>query len=317
MQAFATRTRVAIEFIDMPIVKIEADETNGIINVIASGKNLGAEFFNATQDMMASLVITDGENSITSDIIQLIAGNDDITVTSSATYSKDTKTIDYLLNCTTSNAIEGCYTIIDTPQFNEMSEVCTLEEYVQMMKGVGAVFTLDSKQLESLNSVEGLILSLGEKQGMKPYENYTLIWGVKPKKGPFEYYSINALNGYATVDITGTSSYNSETNSMDFILKCTTKNATNLYYSIEKTDDLEGMLTEMGSVEEYMQMYIGVGIAKSLDATQLEQLNTTTGVNLSLQSRKKNIGYTLIIAAEHPQGQFYYTTVDAFNGLTN
>ncbi|MBE6174418.1 MAG: hypothetical protein E7147_02590 [Rikenellaceae bacterium] len=72
VKAIYTQTR-AISFIDMPIVKFEADATNGVISVTASGENLSAEFFNGTQSASARLSISDGNNSVVSDYVSMVA----------------------------------------------------------------------------------------------------------------------------------------------------------------------------------------------------------------------------------------------------
>ena len=71
VKAVYTQTR-AVSFIDMPIVKFESDPANGVISVTASGENLSAEFFNGTQSASARLSISDGNNSVVSDYIQMV-----------------------------------------------------------------------------------------------------------------------------------------------------------------------------------------------------------------------------------------------------
>lgn len=68
-KAVYTETR-AVSFIDMPIIKFEADEQNGVITVTASGENL--EQVSSTQKASISLVISDGNNSVTSAYIPLM-----------------------------------------------------------------------------------------------------------------------------------------------------------------------------------------------------------------------------------------------------
>ena len=72
VKAIYTQTR-AISFIDMPIVKFEADATKGVISVTASGENLSAEFFNGTQSASARLSISDGNSSVTSEYVPMVA----------------------------------------------------------------------------------------------------------------------------------------------------------------------------------------------------------------------------------------------------
>ena len=72
VKAIYTQTR-AVSFIEMPIAKFEADATNGIITIIASGKNLSEEFFAGTQEASCRLAIFDGNNSVTSEYIPMVA----------------------------------------------------------------------------------------------------------------------------------------------------------------------------------------------------------------------------------------------------
>ncbi len=68
VDAVYTETR-AVSFVDMPIVKFEADAENGVISVTASGENL----FAGTQSASASLTISDGNSSVTSEYVPMIA----------------------------------------------------------------------------------------------------------------------------------------------------------------------------------------------------------------------------------------------------
>ncbi len=70
IKAIYTETR-AVEFIDMPIISLIADATNGIISVTASGENLSESFFNGTQTASLRLAISDGNNSVTSDYVSM------------------------------------------------------------------------------------------------------------------------------------------------------------------------------------------------------------------------------------------------------
>ena len=72
VKAIYTQTR-AVSFIDMPIVKFESDPANGVISVTASGENLSAEFFNGTQSASARLSISDGNNSVVSEYVPMVA----------------------------------------------------------------------------------------------------------------------------------------------------------------------------------------------------------------------------------------------------
>ena len=72
VKAVYTQTR-AVEFIDMPITKFEADTTNGVITVTASAENLSSNFFAGPQSASACLAISDGNSSITSEYIPMVA----------------------------------------------------------------------------------------------------------------------------------------------------------------------------------------------------------------------------------------------------
>ena len=72
VKAVYTQTR-AVSFVDMPIVKFEADTANGVITVTASGENLSEEFFAGTQEASCRLAISDGNNSVVSEYIPMVA----------------------------------------------------------------------------------------------------------------------------------------------------------------------------------------------------------------------------------------------------
>ena len=72
VDAVYTETR-AVSFVDMPIVKFEADAENGVISVIASGENLSEGLFAGIQSASASLTISDGNSSVTSEYVPMIA----------------------------------------------------------------------------------------------------------------------------------------------------------------------------------------------------------------------------------------------------
>ena len=75
VKAVYTQTR-AVSFIDMPIVTFEADAENGVISVTASGENLSEEFFAGTQSASLRLAISDGNSSVTSEFVQMVAKED-------------------------------------------------------------------------------------------------------------------------------------------------------------------------------------------------------------------------------------------------
>ena len=72
VKAVYTTTR-AVTLIDMPVVEFVADEENGIITVTASGENLSEEFFAGTQTASLRLSISDGNSSVVSDYIVMVA----------------------------------------------------------------------------------------------------------------------------------------------------------------------------------------------------------------------------------------------------
>ena len=63
----------ALTLIDMPVVEFVADEANGIITVTASGENLSEEFYAGKQTASVRLSISDGNNSVVSDYIVMVA----------------------------------------------------------------------------------------------------------------------------------------------------------------------------------------------------------------------------------------------------
>ena len=71
VKAVYTQTR-AVEFIDMPITKFDADTEKGVITVTASGENLSEEFFTGEQEASVALAISDGNNSVISEYIQMV-----------------------------------------------------------------------------------------------------------------------------------------------------------------------------------------------------------------------------------------------------
>ena len=72
IDAVYTETR-AVSFIDMPIIKFEADAESGAFSVIASGENLSKACFVGTQSASASLTILDGNSSVASEYVQMVA----------------------------------------------------------------------------------------------------------------------------------------------------------------------------------------------------------------------------------------------------
>ncbi len=72
IKAVYTETRMAL-FVDMPITLFESDSKTGIITISASGENLSQEFFAGTQSASLRLAISDGNNSVLSDYVQMVA----------------------------------------------------------------------------------------------------------------------------------------------------------------------------------------------------------------------------------------------------
>jgi predicted nucleic acid-binding Zn-ribbon protein len=74
VKAVYTETR-AVSFIEMPIFVFESDAQNGIISIVASAENLSNAFFTGEQKASVALVISDGNNSVISDYIQMAVKN--------------------------------------------------------------------------------------------------------------------------------------------------------------------------------------------------------------------------------------------------
>lgn len=72
VKAVYTQTR-AVSFIDMPVLKFEADAENGVISVFASGENLSQDFKDGKLEASARLAISDGNNTLTSDYVPMVA----------------------------------------------------------------------------------------------------------------------------------------------------------------------------------------------------------------------------------------------------
>ena len=72
VEAVYTQTRV-VSFMELQIVKCEVDTITGVVSIIASCSNLSTEFFAGTQEASAALVISDGNNSITSEYVPMTA----------------------------------------------------------------------------------------------------------------------------------------------------------------------------------------------------------------------------------------------------
>ena len=70
-EAVYTKTR-AVSLVKMPVTEFVADAENGVITVTASGENLSEEFFAGTQEASVALVISDGNNSVTSEYVPMV-----------------------------------------------------------------------------------------------------------------------------------------------------------------------------------------------------------------------------------------------------
>ena len=74
IKAVYTKTR-AVSYVDMPIISCVADGQNGILTIVASGKNLGEEFFKGNQPINAALFISDGNSEVVSDYVEIVPVN--------------------------------------------------------------------------------------------------------------------------------------------------------------------------------------------------------------------------------------------------
>ncbi len=61
----------AVTFVDMPVLSIKANSRNGVLTVLVSGKNLGDDFYEGKKEFKATLIISNGENEISSEFITL------------------------------------------------------------------------------------------------------------------------------------------------------------------------------------------------------------------------------------------------------
>ena len=72
VEAVYTQTR-SVSFVELQIVKCEVDTITGVVSIIASCSNLSTGFFAGTQEASAALVISDSNNSITSEYVPMTA----------------------------------------------------------------------------------------------------------------------------------------------------------------------------------------------------------------------------------------------------
>lgn len=76
LKAVYTATRSSRSFVEMPIVSCDADTTNGIISIKASGENLDLRVLQGYQTASAYLSISDGNANVTSEYIPLTVKKD-------------------------------------------------------------------------------------------------------------------------------------------------------------------------------------------------------------------------------------------------
>ena len=76
MKAVHTQTRAAVNFINMPIVSVTAED--GVLTVVASGADLSDDFYLGRISANACLVVSDGNNELASDYINMVPWTTDI-----------------------------------------------------------------------------------------------------------------------------------------------------------------------------------------------------------------------------------------------
>lgn len=133
-EAIYTQTR-AVALIEMPVIAFDADSSNGVVSVVISGENLSNEFFDGTQDARVALVISDGNNSLTSDYIPLAAPESKL------------YTIAFLKEHNPDSVIADVIIDVDSNQI----ELCT--PYITNLNNLVATFTSSTKSV-SINGVE-------------------------------------------------------------------------------------------------------------------------------------------------------------------
>ena len=177
VKAVYTQTR-AVEFIDMPITKFEADKEKGVITVTASGENLSGEFFAGKQEASARLAISDGNNSVTSEYVAMTV--EDLT-TKSSTQGKGSWTVidtesGYVSYQENEVTIDIEIPDITTAKFNIiLNRIRFANGMPQItMKLSGISFSTriseDETSLEYVFEQEGVVPTIGDI----PYENYKI-----------------------------------------------------------------------------------------------------------------------------------------------
>lgn len=76
MKAVHTQTRAAINFVDMEIVSVTAED--GVLTVVVSGADLSDDFYLGRISANACLVISDGNNELASDYINMVPWTTDV-----------------------------------------------------------------------------------------------------------------------------------------------------------------------------------------------------------------------------------------------
>ena len=76
MKAVHTQTRAAVDFVDMEIVSVTAED--GVLTVVASGADLSDDFYLGRISANACLVVSDGNNQLASDYINMVPWTTDI-----------------------------------------------------------------------------------------------------------------------------------------------------------------------------------------------------------------------------------------------
>lgn len=177
VKAVYTQTR-AVEFIDMPITKFEADKEKGVITVTASGKNLSEEFFAGKQEASARLAISDGNNSVTSEYVAMTV--EDLTTKSSAQFKGSWTVIDTESGYVSYQEHEVTIDIeipdITTAKFNIILNRIRFANGMPTitMKLSGISFSTriseDETSLEYVFEQEGVVPTIGDI----PYENFKI-----------------------------------------------------------------------------------------------------------------------------------------------
>ena len=177
VKAVYTKTR-AVEFIDMPITKFEADTEKGVISVTASGENLSEEFFAGKQEASARLAISDGNNSVTSEYVAMTV--EDLTTKSSAQFKGSWTVIDTESGDVSYQENEVTIDIeipdITTAKFNIILNwirfANAMPQVTMKLSGISfsARISEDETSLEYVFEQEGVVPTIGDI----PYENFKI-----------------------------------------------------------------------------------------------------------------------------------------------